>query len=91
MIGRLGEEEFAVILPDMSQAEAQEAVESFRASVSARALHLASRAEKLRCPAGIAQISRVGDVPSAIEDAISRADGALYQAKTSGRDRLVAA
>jgi diguanylate cyclase (GGDEF)-like protein/PAS domain S-box-containing protein len=77
MILRFGGEEFLAILPNCSPADATEIVERLRAATP----------EGQTCSAGLARW-----VPGeSVDDLVARADKALYEAKESGRDRLVAA
>ena len=73
LLVRLGGDEFALLLPACGAASAMEVVERLRA-------HIPSRQT---CSAGIAAHRR-GDQP---ETPMARADTALYEAKTAGRDR----
>ena len=73
-IVRFGGEEFLVLLPECSLAIATEIVERLRAATPSAQT----------CSAGLAQW-RPGET---VDDLLARADGALYRAKESGRDRL---
>jgi len=81
--GRLGGDEFAVLLPRASSEEAEEIVERMRARISDAAV-LPGGA--LTISAGIAEFPRhtLGQ-----DELLHLADGAMYWAKTSGRDRVV--
>jgi diguanylate cyclase (GGDEF)-like protein/PAS domain S-box-containing protein len=77
MLVRFGGEEFLVVLPGCSLELAAGIVERLR---------LATPRQRT-CSAGLA----AWDLSESAEDLISRADAALYEAKSAGRDRLVAA
>jgi diguanylate cyclase (GGDEF)-like protein len=77
LVARIGGEEFAVALPDVSEDDAVVIVERLRTSLAAG--HTGS--------AGLA----VWDGTESAEQLQSRADRALYRAKEQGRDRLVVA
>ena len=73
LLARLGGEEFGLLLRDCDASVAAEVTERLRSSVS----------DNWTCSAGIA-VGEPGESPDAI---IVRADRALYEAKTAGRDR----
>ena len=73
-IVRFGGEEFLVVLPDCGLDDATEIVERLRGATPARQT----------CAAGLA-VWRPGET---VDDLLARADGALYEAKAGGRDRL---
>ncbi|HVY59101.1 MAG TPA: diguanylate cyclase response regulator [Xanthobacteraceae bacterium] len=87
VIGRLGGEEFAIILDRCTAAEAQDVAERLRRSVEA--LHFARGAEDLSvtCSFGVGQWQPGED----IDRLLKRADVALYAAKREGRNRVVMA
>jgi diguanylate cyclase (GGDEF)-like protein len=72
-VARLGGDEFALLLPNCNSANALEVVERLRLRIPG----------EQSCSAGIAG-HEVGASPEAL---MSRADTALYEAKTAGRDR----
>jgi diguanylate cyclase (GGDEF)-like protein/PAS domain S-box-containing protein len=76
-IARYGGEEFALLLPGCLPASASEVVERVRAVTPMGQT----------CSAGIA----VWDHEESAADLVARADAALYEAKRSGRDRVVLA
>jgi diguanylate cyclase (GGDEF)-like protein len=77
MIARFGGEEFLVVLPDYPADDATDIVERLRAATP----------DGQTCSAGLAQW-RPGE---SVDDLVGRADEALYEAKETGRDRLVSA
>ena len=84
---RFGGEEFAVLLRDPTLPGALEIAERVRASVGALDLRSFGVA-RVSVSVGVA-VSHVADEP--IDSIIEDADRALYAAKNSGRDRVVAA
>jgi diguanylate cyclase (GGDEF)-like protein len=89
LIARYGGEEFCVILPDVDQASGQQMGEAMRARVRDLALpHAFTDAEPfVTISIGVAT-QRAGDTPS-VAALIGRADRALYEAKRTGRNRVV--
>ncbi|MQA31672.1 MAG: diguanylate cyclase [Luteitalea sp.] len=83
IVGRLGGEEFALLLPETTSTQAQALAR--RLTEECRALVVPSRGASVRftCSIGISQL-RAGD--DSFEAVLSRADAALYDAKRSGRD-----
>ncbi len=75
LLVRFGGEEFLVVLPDCSLAQAEEIVERLRAETPG----------EQTCSAGLA----LWDGVESIDELLSRADSALYMAKAGGRDCLV--
>ncbi len=74
---RFGGEEFLVVLPDCGPDDASEILERLRAATPAGQT----------CSAGLAAWTP----GESVDDLVARADKALYEAKESGRDRLVSA
>lgn len=83
IIGRIGGEEFGIALPGVSQAELNERLRAFRAS-----LEDMRRDDDLVHVTMSFGIARPRDGESLVEIR-ERADRALYQAKRAGRDRVV--
>ncbi|WP_417512645.1 diguanylate cyclase [Marinobacter sp.] len=82
---RIGGEEFAVLLPDTSLAQAMELAERLRFLL--QDLRIRYRQTELRQKAsfGVAMLSIDDD---RLEALLSRADEAMYLSKTKGRDRV---
>jgi diguanylate cyclase (GGDEF)-like protein len=80
-LGRLGGEEFLVLLPDTDGEAAGHVAEKLRAEVAAAPSPVA-----VTVSIGVATWD--GEAP---EDLLHRADEALYAAKEAGRDRVLAA
>jgi len=84
-LGRLGGEEFAVLLTDARDADLRAYVEEVRALVAADA---AAAGTPFTASGGLASLS--GTRTSA-EDLLAAADAALYEAKRAGRDTVCTA
>jgi diguanylate cyclase (GGDEF)-like protein len=81
---RIGGDEFAVICPESSLADAHLLSERLQATVAGRPVVQVGR---LDLSAGVAELRQGDDAPGLFE----RADEALYQAKEAGKGRVVAA
>ena len=87
MVARYGGEEFAIVLPDTSPQNAVRLAERTRNAVSELQIPHGSQTIGITISMGVAQIGRHESIQSWLE----RADQALYQAKSQGRNRVVAA
>ncbi|MDP4024970.1 diguanylate cyclase [Methylobacterium sp. NEAU 140] len=85
--GRLGGEEFAVVLPGLGLAEAAAHAERLRQQV--RALRVGAGAVALSCSFGVSTWDDACTGSDAVAALIKRADVALYEAKAAGRDRVI--
>jgi two-component system, cell cycle response regulator len=85
IIGRLGGEEFAMLLKDRSLADGAELAEELRLRIAALRFDTDKGRMTLTCSFGVSE-RKPGD---SIDDLLKRADVALYAAKTSGRNRVV--
>jgi diguanylate cyclase (GGDEF)-like protein len=88
VVGRIGGEEFAVILPETTGEAAVELAERMRVNLSAVKLAVGGVPLTVTASLGVVQV-RATD--RTVEAALQRADAALYQAKRGGRDRVAAA
>jgi diguanylate cyclase (GGDEF)-like protein/PAS domain S-box-containing protein len=84
-VGRLGGEEFAIILPGADPAAAETFAERLRRKVETSPLQMDALSVPVTVSIGIAAM-RPNDTPT--NNALARADEALYQAKSSGRNRV---
>jgi len=82
---RIGGEEFVLILPKTSVHNAEPLVENIRSSVGGASFHFKTEKVDISLSAGLTEIAGQDTGESVYE----RADRALYDAKESGRDRLV--
>ncbi|CAN5261334.1 hypothetical protein BH11PSE10_BH11PSE10_03600 [soil metagenome] len=87
MVGRLGGEEFALLLPQTELESARLLVERLREEIAAIGLHKDGvRVPGLTASFGVT-VLRADD--SQIDDLLARADEALYAAKNAGRNRVI--
>lgn len=85
--GRLGGEEFAVVLPGTSLAAALPVAERLRAALAEVVVETPKGEARITVSMGLADLG--GD--RRLEQAMSEADQRLYRAKAEGRNRVVAA
>ncbi|HEX2915378.1 MAG TPA: bifunctional diguanylate cyclase/phosphodiesterase [Chloroflexia bacterium] len=88
--GRFGGEEFAVILPGVSQAEAQEVGERIRSTVEASLFEVSTCPTPIRATMSIGVACFPQDAYN-LTDLTHAADIAVYHAKHSGRNLVVSA
>ncbi len=88
VIGRLGGEEFAIVLPQASQAKAMTAAERLRAALAALSLQNdQGESFGFTVSIGVSQMLGADDDDTAI---LARADQQLYRAKRQGHNRVCA-
>ncbi|MBT1260547.1 diguanylate cyclase [Pseudomonas sp. VS40] len=86
-IARFGGEEFVLLMPDSSLADALAAGEVLRAAIEACPFHFKGEPVTITVSMGVAQFQ-----PGERSDlALKRADAALYRAKAAGRNQVQAA
>lgn len=86
MAGRIGGEEFAVVLPQTSQDNAWMLAENLRITVARTPAQTSAGPVDLAVSIGLSTLqARMTD----IQEALAQADEALYSAKRSGRNRTV--
>ena len=81
-VGRYGGEEFLVILPHTMLAQARKIAERMRGEVQKTEIDLGTAKVKATISIGVTQFRKGED----LEQLLSRADSALYQAKSGGRN-----
>jgi two-component system cell cycle response regulator len=86
IIGRLGGEEFAIVLRGRTLADAIEAAERLRLKFAALRLATLDKAVRFTCSFGVSEWQD----GESIDDLLKRTDVALYSAKKTGRNRVVA-
>lgn len=82
LMGRLGGEEFAVLLPETNLSQAQAVMERVRKAVGDTPL---TDKITVTCSIGIAELTD----EATIDEVIKNADLSLYEAKRSGRNRVL--
>jgi len=87
---RYGGEEFVIVMPDTSPEVAAAVAERLRASVESSGFTLRSTGEELKITASFGIASRLSSVLTP-DQLMKQADLALYEAKNTGRNRVVAA
>lgn len=87
-LSRWGGEEFLAILPDTDENDAYKITERLREAIEKFSLEFNNQTIKTSASIGIASYPRDGDSSDFL---IKAADAALYEAKKSGRNRVVAA
>lgn len=85
VVGRIGGEEFAVFLSDVSEEETRLVAERVRRAVQAEILTCGDRVFRVTASIGCAWRDRVDD---GYEAMMREADAALYRAKDGGRNRV---
>ncbi|SMF51912.1 PAS domain S-box-containing protein/diguanylate cyclase (GGDEF) domain-containing protein [Azospirillum oryzae] len=85
-IGRIGGEEFAILLPGTSRTGGAAIAERLRVGLAALAIELPDgRSFQLTGSFGLTEVSSLED---SVESVLGRADQALYRAKALGRNRV---
>lgn len=87
IFGRLGGEEFAILLENAALPEAIALAEHIRRKLAALRFELAPGPLTVTCSFGVSEW-QLGDT---IDTLLKRADAALYEAKNAGRNRVVGA
>lgn len=87
-LSRWGGEEFLAILPDTDESGALKIAERLREEIERFSLQFNNQKIKTSASIGISSYPRDGDTP---EFLIKAADAALYEAKKTGRNRVVEA
>jgi len=86
---RYGGEEFVILLPYTDEAEATRLAQRLLTTVSSHPFPLPKEAGPITISIGLSQLDM--EQPTSGEALIARADGALYQAKRAGRNRVTVA
>lgn len=86
-IARFGGEEFVVLMPSTKASEAQTGIDKLRAAIGKSPFNFHGKPVTITMSFGVTEI-QAGDTPDQL---FERADGALYQAKQEGRNRVCVA
>lgn len=92
LAGRLGGEEFVILMPQTDSKRASEAAERLRQAIAAQSYRSATQ-ESFRVTASFGVVTIDGatcreDRSASVDRLLSRADAAMYQAKHGGRNRV---
>jgi len=85
LAGRIGGEEFLMVLPETELSGARPFAERLRRTLAANPVRLPSGPVTVTCSLGIAERTATDLEPGQL---LARADAALYRAKAAGRDRV---
>ena len=86
VVGRIGGDEFMIVLPNCLPEQAARTAERVRAAVAENPLQLEETDVQITTSIGV--ISRSGNNQHNIDDVVAAADDALYAAKRSGRNQV---
>ena len=81
--GRVGGEEFAILLPQTNAKNAHELAERLREQMERSVVHLGNREVKFTASFGVAQMAAGCE---SLEALVASADGAMYEAKERGKN-----
>jgi two-component system cell cycle response regulator len=84
---RFGGEEFVVVMPDTEAAVAEKVAERVRAEIAGLPFIINEAGVPVTVSVGVSSLKRGAD---SVADLLKRADVALYEAKSGGRNRVVA-
>jgi len=87
LVGRLGGEEFAVLLPETDASHTVEVIERLRKAVAASEIPLED-GQALHFTVSIGIATFIAETDTSIDMLLNRADQALYMAKQSGRNQV---
>jgi len=85
VIGRIGGEEFVLLLPGAPQASAEQVAERMRARLAGTQINLHEKAFTVTASFGVATLS---DDDNTLQEILDRADEAMYHAKHGGRNQV---
>jgi two-component system, cell cycle response regulator len=88
LVGRLGGEEFIVVMPETSLVAAIAVAERLRAAVADEPFALQGKSDHLPVTVSVG-IAMTGEGGDTLESLLQRADDALYAAKNAGRNRVI--
>lgn len=86
LLGRIGGDEFAVLLPDSDKSQAIRIARRIQKHLASESFQFNGEAVSVKASFGVAEFERATD--SKIDSLLNRADRAMYSAKQSGRNRV---
>ncbi len=84
-VGRIGGEEFGILLPETGLTDARAIAERFRQEIERSTIHAVEKRVTITISAGVSTLTE--DVRN-MDDLLKHADTALYEAKKKGRNRV---
>ncbi len=84
-VGRIGGEEFAVLMPDTSLDDARQIADRLREFISKHLIYIDQENIHITVSIGITDLRNTNET---IDEILQRADAALYNAKREGRNRV---
>lgn len=84
-LARIGGEEFVMLLPGACLEGSKQIAERIRLAIAAQNIQVGNESVQVTASFGIANVA----LSMSLEDAIARADAALYRAKHGGRNQIV--
>lgn len=88
LVGRIGGEEFSMLLPKSGLTDSKRVAERVRSALEALDLETLAPGLRLTCSIGVASTEEPGC--ETLGDLLMNADRRLYRAKESGRDQVIA-
>ena len=88
IFSRIGGDEFVVFLPDTDRASAEVLGLRLVRSVGGSEFAVEERSLRATISLGAAMVDRSVDIEASLNEAVARADKALYRAKSEGKDRF---
>ena len=85
LFGRIGGEEFALVLSELDREEAKTVAERLRMAIARHPFHTETGNPSITISLGVANLNQ----DESLEAILKRADVALYLAKRSGRNRVI--
>ena len=89
LFGRIGGEEFAVVIPEADATGAKQSAERLREAFECLEVQTGDHSIKFTASFGVCSVDAAPQIT--VEEVLKRADIALYQAKSGGRNRVVTA
>ncbi|MGI9304083.1 MAG: GGDEF domain-containing protein [Gammaproteobacteria bacterium] len=92
LLARYGGEEFAIVLPETNARTAHRVCEKLRGLIETHGFAAGEGGIPITVSLGVTSYQgREGETAITVDDLIGRADGAMYQAKQAGRNRVCVA
>lgn len=85
-LGRWGGEEFIILMPEASVKGGEQVADRIRCAIEDHHFRLGPAVVTMTASFGVSQVSSFEET---IDDAVARADAALYAAKAAGRNKVV--